>query len=705
MWPLTFASQFQISFKMYKYLFLVTCIMRVGTLFAQTDTTKILPEVVVSATRNEQLIDQVPVPVTVINKQQLQSMGAVLLQQVLAEQTGLFITANHGTGVQMQGLEAEYTLILLDGEPLIGRTAGTFDLSRIVVSNIERIEIIKGPVSSLYGSDALAGVINIITSNNKQTGVTSIGARYGSNNTYTLDGSTRIPYQNGSFTAGVSTYNSNGYTLGNATAPTVPPFKTATWQSRWQQDWSPKWHTTLSGRYYAQRYNSYFHDAKGVVDDIGKEKDMNASAQISHTPGKDFRQVLRLYYSRYSTNEEMRYQQDKSVYDLSFFKQQYLKPEYQADWQLNTQHQLTGGIGYVHESLEATRYDDRMAFNSAYIFLQENWKPSTKWNILAGGRFDTHNQYPSQLSPKVSVSYHINSRWRILGAVGRGYRAPDFRQLYLHFNNAAVGYTVAGTKLAADILKEMQQQGQIKEVKIDPTQVKDLDAESSWSYNIGVEGKLFSSTGVKVNFFYNDVKNLIDTRVIAVKTNDLAVYSYVNLKRISTSGAEMSLSQQIGRYWQLSGGYQYLRSRDNALYQKVKNGEVYTKDAGTGETRALRKSEYFGLFNRSPHSGNLKIAYIQPRLDIDANVRVLYRSKYGFTDENGNNTPDLKSEFVPGYATINLAAAKTLFRKQLRLQATLGNLFNYTDAQHIATMPGRIYSLGATWNFFHTNHK
>ncbi|SEW54240.1 TonB-dependent receptor plug domain-containing protein [Chitinophaga arvensicola] len=694
---------------MYRYLFLLTCVMRVGTLFAQTDTaagSKVLQEVVVTATRNEQLLSKVPVPVTVIHKQQIQSMGAVLLQQVLAEQTGLFVTSNHGTGVQMQGLEAEYTLILLDGEPLIGRTAGTLDLSRIVVSNIERIEIIKGPVSSLYGSDALAGVINIITSNNNKQGTSSISGRYGSNDTWTLDGNTRIPYGKGTFSAGVNAYNSGGYTLGSGTgSPTVAPFKAYTAQSRWQHDWSGKWHTILSGRYYEQRYNSYFADTKGLVDDIGKEKDLNGSLQLIHTPNKNFRQTLRLYYSRYATNEDMNYQQDKSLYDASFFTQQYLKPEYQADWTLHPKHQLTAGMGYVHESLEATRYDERMAFNTGYVFVQENWKPADAWNILIGGRFDTHNQYPSQFSPKLSVSYQLSPNWRVLGTVGRGYRAPDFRQLYLHFNNAAVGYTVVGTKLAAEILKEMTAQGQIKQVNIDPEQLKNLDAESSWSYNLGVDGKLFPLTTAKVNFFYNSVKNLIDTRAIAVKTNDLAVYSYINVNSITTAGAEAELGQSIGKYWQVAAGYQYLRSRDNELYKKVKDGKVYTKDPATGETRALKRSEYFGLFNRSHHSGNLKIAYIQPRLGIDANARLLYRSKYGFTDENGNNTPDTKSEFVPGYATVNLAAAKYLFKRQLRIQGTIENIFNYTDPNHITTLPGRIYSVGLTWNFYHhTNH-
>ncbi|NLR61388.1 TonB-dependent receptor [Chitinophaga polysaccharea] len=694
---------------MYKYLLLIMCIMGIGNLYAQTDTAinaKALQEIVVTATRNEQLLSRVPVQVKVITKQQIQAMGAVLLQQVLAEQTGLFITSNHGTGVQMQGLEAEYTLILLDGEPLIGRTAGTFDLSRVVVSNIERIEIIKGPVSSLYGSDALAGVINIITSPRQASGVTTITGRYGSNHTYTLDANTRLPYANGSFSAGIIRYSSNGYTLNaNAASPTVSPFKANTAQARWQHDWSSKWHTVMSARYYKLRANSYFDDAKGKVDDVGKEKDMNASLQISHTPSINFKQVLRGYYSRYSTDEEMRYQQDKSMYDASFFKQQYIKPEYQADWQVHPKHQLTAGVGYVHETLEATRYDERMAFNTGYIFVQENWKPANAWNILAGGRFDTHNQYPSQFSPKLSVSWNFHPNWRILATVGRGYRAPDFRQLYLHFNNATVGYSVVGTKLAADVLKEMQQQGQIKQVNIDPEQLKNLNAESSWSYNLGLEGKIFTAVTAKLNFFYNQVKNLIDTRAIAVKTNDLAVYSYININSITTSGAELELAQGVGERWQLSGGYQYLRSRDNELFKKVENGQVYTKDAQSGETRALSRREYFGLFNRSHHTANVKVAYVHTRLGIDANARVLYRSKYGFTDENGNNVPDLKSEFVPGYATVNLAAAKWLFRRRLRLQATLENLFNYTDPQHITTMPGRIYSAAVTWNFYHPVNK
>jgi outer membrane receptor for ferrienterochelin and colicins len=104
------------------------------------------------------------------------------LADVLREQNGITMTSGFGAGVQLQGLNPDYTIILIDGEPLIGRTAGVLDLNRIAVGNIKKIEIVKGPSSSLYGSEAMAGVINIIT-DKKNTDALSANIRYGSYNT------------------------------------------------------------------------------------------------------------------------------------------------------------------------------------------------------------------------------------------------------------------------------------------------------------------------------------------------------------------------------------------------------------------------------------------------------------------------------------------------------------------------------------------
>lgn len=138
-------------------------------------TLKILDEVVVSGTRTENKVSNLPLPIEVISYKNILQSGSQKLLDILQMQSGIVVASNplgtalqgypnpFGEGVQMQGLDPAYTLIMVDGEPLTGRNAGIINLGRIAVGNIEQIEILKGTATSLYGSDALAGVINVIT--------------------------------------------------------------------------------------------------------------------------------------------------------------------------------------------------------------------------------------------------------------------------------------------------------------------------------------------------------------------------------------------------------------------------------------------------------------------------------------------------------------------------------------------------------------
>ena len=138
---------------------------------------------VFTATKTERKLTNVAVPVQIISQKTIQQAGSLRLSDILAEQTGLFMTNGFGTGVSMQGLNPDYTLILIDGEPLIGRMSGVLDLKRITVGNIKQIEIVRGPSSSLYGSEAMAGVINIITKSYHDIPENRAGIQYGSFNT------------------------------------------------------------------------------------------------------------------------------------------------------------------------------------------------------------------------------------------------------------------------------------------------------------------------------------------------------------------------------------------------------------------------------------------------------------------------------------------------------------------------------------------
>jgi outer membrane receptor for ferrienterochelin and colicins len=125
-----------------------------------------LNEVIVTATRTVRQLSSLPLPVTLISKKQIQRTGVTRLNEILNEQTGIVMTPDAtiggGEGVQIQGIASDYVLVLIDGVPVVGRSSGNLDLSRFAIGNIKQIEVVKGPSSSLFGSEALGGVINII---------------------------------------------------------------------------------------------------------------------------------------------------------------------------------------------------------------------------------------------------------------------------------------------------------------------------------------------------------------------------------------------------------------------------------------------------------------------------------------------------------------------------------------------------------------
>ena len=120
----------------------------------------------------------------------------------------------------------------------------------------------------------------------------------------------------------------------------------------------------------------------------------------------------------------------------------------------------------------------------------------------------------------------------------------------------------------------------------------------------------------------------------------------------------------------------------------LEQGEIYTRDPETLESFKLKKKEYFGLYNRSKHTANVKVEYRIPALKTTINARVFYRSKYGLLDTNGNDILDRYDDFVKAYTTTNISVSKD-FIHGFQLQAGVVNLFDYTDKNNISNLPGR----------------
>ncbi len=682
-----------------------------------------LEDLVVTATRTERTMGALPMPVMLVPKLQIRTMGSLRLTDVLTEQTGLTVVPQvngQGSGIQIQGLNPDYTLILLNGEPLIGRYTGSLELSRVAVGNIKQIEIVKGPSSSLYGSDALAGVVNIITERPEGTRA-SFYTRYGTNNTLDLSGD--YGFASGKWNVYLfgNRYSTDGYDLSPQNyGKTVSPFYSYTGNIRVGYAFSPRTELTLSGRYFTERQEFDFEVLSGANEKIrtsgtGTTSDWNFNPVLTHRFNDRTKLTARFYATHYQTETRLVNPVTDTLYYTDNFQQRFMRPEVNLEYFLGSKHVFTFGAGANLESVETARYGDALLRHqeTKYGFVQDEWTPTPKLNVIAGARYDYNTIYGSQVSPKLSLRYELGSHVALKASFGVGFKAPDFRQLYLNFNNtAAGGYSVLGTEVVEDRLKQMESQGLLGGYLIDPKLLGNLEAERSRALNLGGRADLFGKLVADANFFYNSIDNLIETQAVAVTTSNQTIYSYRNIKRVFTEGLEANLTYPLTKRVSLSLGYQLLYAKDADVVDQVERGEVYWRDPSTLVTRRLRSDEYFGLYNRSRHMGNFKVFFSDPKTGWEASARVIYRGPYGMgdirgniqgevlppSDINGNGILDTHDHFVSGYALVNLSVART-FRPGIRVQLGVDNLFNYTDPIYIPNIAGRLLYASVGYTF------
>jgi outer membrane receptor for ferrienterochelin and colicins len=672
----------------------ILCLFLNYILLAQTvksDSTEIkqLDEVVITATRTIRQLSSLPLPVQIISKKDIESSNSIRLSDILNEQTGLITVPDYGggEGIQLQGLDSQYTLILIDGVPLIGRSAGTLDITRLTVGNIKQIEVVKGASSSLYGSEALGGVINIITETPKKGINGAINYRLGTYNTNDLSSSFSYKKKRIGITAFLNRYSSTGYDLDDdATLNTVEPYSNYTFNSKLTYDISKKTKILLSGRYYTQNQDYVASEELKGESDINE---WNARLKISHNYNKKWSSYFDLYTTRYIAKEYLDSISTGSRYSDSNYDQVLIRPEFRVAYHINDKNSFIGGIGLNHETLDRDDFIEKPIFNSPYIYAQYDANPTDKLNIIIGARFDNHNKYKSQFSPKTAVRYQLLNKLAVKSSIGYGYKAPDFRQLYFDFTNATVGYTVLGYNAVATAIPELEAQGEISSIIVPISEFdSELKPESSVSINLGIDYTFNSKLTSTINFFRNNISNLIDTRVIANKTNGQNVYSYYNVNNVYTQGLEFNLKWILLKNLKVLGGYQLLYAKDKDAKEAFNNGEVYARDSNNSSFQ-LQKDDYYGLYNRSRHMSNLKIFYNIPKYKTDANIRTTYRSKYGLTDSNGNTYLDNYDDFVSGYTIIDFSINKT-FYKNYKLGLGIDNLFNFTDPDNITNIPGRL---------------
>jgi outer membrane receptor for ferrienterochelin and colicins len=471
--------------------------------------------IVVTGSLNEQPLKDSPVATEVITRAEIDASGAEDLSHLLQARPGLEVVQSfRGAGIRMQGLDPTYVLILIDGERTIGRIAGTLDISRISVENIDRVEIVKGASSALYGSDAMAGVINIITRRPDHPFEGEVHTAYGSFST--LDASARLGLAgkrwDSAFTAGWhqrDPYDLNPEDL----ATTSSGFQELRLTHRSSYSFSEETELNASAEYLRRDTNGVDTGIANAVFDRSTVTEAASTSLRGATRWGRQRLSGGAYYSvfvdKFLSDQRQGTEQDR--YEKT--REQLFQTTARHDLRVGD-HLLTTGVEGTFEQLEADRLSGRGDRSRLALFAQDEWQPLNVplLSVLPGARLDVDSQFGYHVSPKLALRFDPHPRVVLRASHGWGFRAPSFRELLLRFQNPGAGYEITGNP--------------------------NLRPESSRSTTAGVELRVSRNVWASVGAFHNDIQDLISFRTVPSNEAGMMRFEYVNVASARTMGVE-----------------------------------------------------------------------------------------------------------------------------------------------------------------------
>lgn len=662
-------------------------------------------------------IQRSAMPVTVITRETIERMGSRRLDELLKEQTGMAVVNDisggaRATGIQLQGFSSEYVMILIDGQPMVGRNSGNFDLSRISVANIERIEIIKGASSCLFGSEALGGAINIVTRHGAVQPQGLATVQYGSLNIVdaTLEGETPFAHKRGAANLSANFYRSDGFNTDKqyiSEGTTAPPYDDYSLQGRARYRLSKDGIIGVTGRYALRRsFMEKIFIGQGSTNrsnDNLDVSDLNLSAYYNHHFANGLQSMSRYYLTRYTSDMSVVWQ-DGAVASADQFTQTLHRLEQQFAARVYERLKLTGGLGASLEQLSNNEYVNAADMTAGFAYLQGEWLPHTTTAVTGGLRYDRHNSYGGRLNPSLGVLQQLTRWLGVKLALGTGFKTPDFKNRYQVFINSQSNYMVIGTEVLAETLDQLSAAGEISEIRqyIYKQVAGNLQPERSVSLNLGFQLKAFDKLKLEAGGFYHAIRNQINSVRVATGSNSRQIYTYQNLPKSFNAGVEGSLSFTLLKQLEVNAGYQFLIAKDESVADSISTGRSpwnKIRNNETGETRASKPSDYWGIENRSRHMANLRIFYTWKNTGINASLRINYRSRYAFGDANNNSFIDRYDTFVDGFLLLNATVEKRLLKEHLSVRITADNIAGYTD-RLMPAQPGRIVLLGITYRWY-----
>ncbi|MEZ4322299.1 MAG: TonB-dependent receptor [Myxococcota bacterium] len=417
--------------------------------------------VVVTASRSETRLGDTPVAVEVLTRAAIEASGSETLAELLEERPGIQIEDTVvGSAVRLQGMNPEHTLILVDGQRVLGRKDGVVDLSRFTLDAIEQIEIVKGPSSALYGSDAMGGVIHIRTRRARPGVSAGLHMRSGTLARNDAAADLELGDERSRHRIGVGWHSGSAWDL--------DPGDPATTASAFQQiqaeitsTFRPAADASVdaSASYLQRRLQGVDSTATGAVSDTrGAIEDARAAVGAWWTPDARTKVSARLSGSLYRAQHLSDQRRADANDSASTDTERLVESSVQLD-RIEGDHALTLGVDGLAQGIDSDRLGSSKGSRRRIgVFAQDVWTAHS-WEhgrlmVVPGARFDGDSQFGPAVTPRLAGALTAR-RVTVRLSAGTGYRAPDFRELYLLFENPGVGYVVAGNP---DLRPEMSAQ-------------------------------------------------------------------------------------------------------------------------------------------------------------------------------------------------------------------------------------------------------
>ena len=582
--------------KLNSCLVAVACIGNVGVAVAAADT---LDAIVVSTTSPGQpvTIDDVQATVEVLDQKTIQSVSGRSLSQVLNEASGITVKDTGSTAqVYMRGFSDDHALILVDGLRRTGKY-GNPDLSGIQLEDIERIEIVRGPMSALYGADALSGVINIITKKaveEDSASVSIIGGQAQNNDrdTKILRANAKMGGETVSHTIAVEFKERDEYRMDQTTTSTDLPEESKKFFSYGNSIKIGE--DTLQTRleYVKQDDNSTGTDRSGnAYDEYEAEKRYQFSGIYNHI-GENYLIDTNFGYGytdadidRGSGSETTEYSQVEINSYLRHF----------------TTDDVTNivGVGAKQEDIDVSINSQEADRTNYSLLYQNEWNVTDTFSTVAGLRYDDYSDFGSTVNPRLSAKYDLGDTDFRIG-YGEAFKAPSFINMYSRFRRGP--YTIVGNP--------------------------NLQPEESKTYEVAV-GHMGDSYRLDLVYHYSELDNLVAS---VPDATDPFLRVYDNIDKAKIAGTELTLTLAPTDGLTVKGSVEYLDTEDSAT------GERLTDSART--------------------SAKLHLAYVRNAMSYFLNFKT-YRDYYG-APSLPRNAPNENSDYTVVDVKVSYAYEKNI---------------------------------------------